>query len=176
MPGVVHYDDAPAVLALLDAFHARGHRQLDTSRNYGGSEVRLGAAGAPARFVIHTKIGGMGPHTHGAGQVRASINASLKDLGVEKVRTMLLHVPDRETEFEETAGAMQEAWREGKFERWGLSNYKVEEVERFLTICQEKGWEKPSVYEGHYNAVVRGGEKELFPLLRKHRMAFFAYR
>jgi aflatoxin B1 aldehyde reductase len=49
-------------------------------------------------------------------------------------------------------------------------------VQKFVDICEEKGYIKPSVYQGHYNAIVRGGEKELFPLLRKNNIAFFAYR
>lgn len=33
----------------------------------------------------------------------------------------------------------------------------------------------PSVYEGNYNAIGREAEKELFPLLREHGIAFYAY-
>lgn len=89
---------------------------------------------------------------------------------------MFLHCPDRQTPFEDTAKAMNDALQQGKFKNFGLSNYTAEEVAKFLEICEERGCTKPSVYEGHYNALVRGGEKELFPLLRKHNMAFYAYR
>jgi aflatoxin B1 aldehyde reductase len=34
---------------------------------------------------------------------------------------------------------------------------------------------KPSVYQGQYNTIVRGGEKKLFPLLRKYGIAFYAF-
>jgi aflatoxin B1 aldehyde reductase len=33
----------------------------------------------------------------------------------------------------------------------------------------------PTVYQGNYNAVSRLPEKELFPLLREHNIAFYAY-
>jgi len=89
---------------------------------------------------------------------------------------MFLHVPDRQTPFEDVAEAMDKAFRQGKFKNFGLSNYSPVEVQQFIDICEEKGFVKPSIYEGHYNAIVRGGEKELIPLLRKHNMAFFAYR
>lgn len=69
---------------------------------------------------------------------------------------------------------MDAALREGKFKQYGLSNYSAAEVRRVLEICERDGYVKPSVYEGHYNAIVRGGEKELFPLLREHNMAFYA--
>lgn len=92
------------------------------------------------------------------------------------IKTMFLHVPDRQTPFEDAVKAMDEAYRQGKFRRLGLSNYTAAEVKEILEICERKGYVKPSVYEGHYNAVVRGGEEELFPLLRKHGIGFFAYR
>jgi aflatoxin B1 aldehyde reductase len=64
----------------------------------------------------------------------------------------------------------------GKFKAFGLSNYTAAEVEEILRICDEGGFRKPTVYQGQYNAIVRGGEEELFPLLRKHGIAFYAWR
>ena len=33
----------------------------------------------------------------------------------------------------------------------------------------------PSVYQGNYSAIARLTEEELFPILRKHNMSFYAY-
>lgn len=41
-----------------------------------------------------------------------------------------------------------------------------------LTIT---GYVKPSVYQGHYNLVARKAETTLLPLLRKHKISFFAF-
>lgn len=49
-------------------------------------------------------------------------------------------------------------------------------LEEFLDICEEKGFVKPSVFQGQYNAVCRRPEQDLMPLLRKHGIAFYAYR
>ena len=38
-----------------------------------------------------------------------------------------------------------------------------------------KGYVLPSVYQGNYNPVSRLNEAELFPLLRKLKMSFYAY-
>lgn len=89
---------------------------------------------------------------------------------------MFLHLPDRQTPFEDAVRAMDEGFREGRFKKLGLSNYSAAEVKEIIEICERKGYVKPSVYQGHYNAVVRGGEEELFPLLRKHGIAFYAFR
>lgn len=48
-------------------------------------------------------------------------------------------------------------------------------MEEFFAICDEKGYVKPSVYQGQYNALQRHPENDLMPLLRKHNCAFFAY-
>ena len=71
---------------------------------------------------------------------------------------------------------MNKAYTEGKFKFFGLSNYTADEVEEIVQICEAKGYLKPSVYQGQYNPIIRSGEKELFPLLRKHGIAFYAWR
>lgn len=71
---------------------------------------------------------------------------------------------------------MDKAYKEGKFRKFGLSNFTASEVEQIIEICERRGFVKPSVYEGQYNPIVRGGEKALFPLLRKNNIAFYAWR
>lgn len=48
-------------------------------------------------------------------------------------------------------------------------------VADFVAVCEEQGYVKPSVYQGLYNLLSRESEK-LFPLLRRHGIAFHAYR
>lgn len=179
------YDTPEEVKAFLDTFYEHGGRHIDTSRNYspgavGSSEPRLGTANAGSRFNIDTKVLGLpgnGPF-HQAKQIKDSIEVSLAELKLPegvKVDIMYLHLPDRETPFEETLGAMNEAYRQGKFKRFGISNYTAEEVEKMVAICKEKGYVLPTVYQGQYNPLVRTGEDTLFPVLRKHGIAFYAW-
>lgn len=161
---------------VLDTFYNRGYREIDTSANYISSEKRLGETGAASRFTIHTKVFSLTPGDHEPANVVKSINQSLKDLRTSSVETVMLHVADRQTPFEATAKALNDAYQDGKFKRWGFSSYTADEVKRYIDICEEKGYVKPTVYEGQYNAVVRGFEEELFPLLREHNIAFFAFR
>lgn len=179
------YDTPEEVKAFLDTFYEHGGRHIDTSRNYspgaiGSSEPRLGTANAGSRFNIDTKVLGLpgnGPF-HQAKQIKDSIEVSLAELKLPegvKVDIMYLHLPDRETPFEETLGAMNEAYKEGKYKRFGISNYTAEEVEKMVAICKEKGYVLPTVYQGQYNPLVRTGEDTLFPVLRKHGIAFYAW-
>ena len=45
-----------------------------------------------------------------------------------------------------------------------------------LKICEDKGLQKPSCYQGEYNVITRSMESRLLPLLRAHNMAFNAFR
>ncbi|KAI0849667.1 putative aldo/keto reductase [Daldinia vernicosa] len=164
-----------SIQALLDAFYNRGYRDIDTGRNYPGSEERLGRAGAASRFIIHTKVKDGLPGSHEPAKIEQSIKLSLEELKTPSVETMYLHVPDRQTSIEDAAKAINEGVKQGKYKRFGLSNYTEDEVQKFIDVAEEKGYAKPDLYQGHYNALVRGGEKTLFPLLRKHNISFFAY-
>lgn len=176
-PGLHHFDSAEDVKGLLDAFHNRGYSEIDTASNYLGSEIRLGYAGASSRFTINTKVRASGE----AGEleperIKQSIKQSLDELQVQSVETMYLHLPDRATPFEDTAKAIDEEYRLGKFKRFGLSNFSPDEVQKFIDVCEKHGYVKPTVYQGHYNFIVRGGEKAFFPTLRKNNISFVAFR
>ncbi|CCF36219.1 aflatoxin B1 aldehyde reductase member 2 [Colletotrichum higginsianum] len=167
------------VNGFLDIFLQRGYNHLDTSRMYspnapGSSEARLGAAGAGERFIIDTKVMSWA-FKHTTDNVLSEIDASLEALKVKQINTEFLHIPDRTTPFEEACVAMDQAVKEGKVKKWGLSNYTAGEVRQFLDICEARGLVKPSVYEGPYNPIMRGGEKELFPILRENGIDFNAY-
>lgn len=142
---------------------------------YGNSESRLGSVEAGKRFLIDTKVKSWEPKSHTKENVLRDIDQSLEKLRIPQINLEYLHVPDRTTPFQEACEAMDEAHKAGKIKSWGLSNYKAEEVQEIVDICEQHGYVKPSVYQGHYNALVRGGEKALFPTLRKHGMAFYAY-
>ncbi|PTB63656.1 Aldo/keto reductase [Trichoderma citrinoviride] len=176
----VRYDTPEEVEAFLNAFYQRGYRQIDTARSYSvhapkSSEPRLGAVNAGERFQIGTKVLSRPEGSHSKDKIEESINGSLEDLKVSQVDIMYLHVPNRSVPFEETAEAIDKAYREGKFKRFGLSNYTADEVEQFVKIAEERGFVKPTVYQGQYNPIVRTGEKELFPVLRKHGISFYAF-
>ena len=168
--------------AFLDSFRARGYLDVDTARAYpvgrggtaeallGSQELRLGSWAN-----VSTKVSSFMPGSHRARNLESSINRSLAAMNVEATDIMYLHAPDRATCFEETCGAMNKAYQEGKFERFGLSNYSIADVEEIVAICERNDWVKPTVYQGQYNPICRGAENELFATLRKHHIVFYAY-
>ncbi|KAF5020687.1 hypothetical protein F66182_7285 [Fusarium sp. NRRL 66182] len=174
----VRYSTPDEVNAFFDVFSKRGYNHIDTARGYspeawGSSENRIGVVSAGDRFTIDSKADWSNGHTKES--IMRDIDISRKRLKVEQINTYFLHVPDREHPREPMIEALDQACREGKIKSWSISNFRADEVQEAIDICQERGFVKPSVYQGQYNAIVRGGEKELFPLLRKHGIAFYAY-
>jgi aflatoxin B1 aldehyde reductase len=45
-------------------------------------------------------------------------------------------------------------------EEFGLSNFAAYEVAQIWTICKERGYVLPTVYQGAYNLIQRGAEAE----------------
>ncbi|PWN45681.1 Aldo/keto reductase [Ceraceosorus guamensis] len=172
--------------AILDVFAKHGHKEVDTARVYGNgtSEENLGRLKASSHFQIATKNfpsrrrplhkdGAAYDHT--APEVHRCLADSLKALQTDCVDLYYLHSPDRDVPFAETLGALNEEYKAGKFKRLGISNYTAQEVEEIIAICEKNGFVKPSVYQGIYNSVVRSPEQPLFPVLRKHGIAFYAF-
>jgi aflatoxin B1 aldehyde reductase len=153
-------------------------KELDTARVYnsGKSEQDLGALPEANRdFAIATKAPGFSPGSLAFQKVLDNCNTSLAALKQSKLDLYYFHGPDRATPLEESLRAINQLYREGKFARFGVSNYHATEVQTILDICDKQDFVRPSVYQGGYNALARAGEKELFPLLRKHNIAFYAY-
>ncbi|KAK9353774.1 NADP-dependent oxidoreductase domain-containing protein [Lipomyces doorenjongii] len=168
--------------AILDLYHSLGHKYLDTAYLYpaghpGESETFLGdlEVTKDAKFVLDTKVRSFEDGAHTADKIYKSVDEQLKRLKVDKVRTLYLHAPDRTVSFEESHKAMNELYKQGKFERFGISNYQPDEILGFVERAKKYGWVAPSSYEGLYNIVSRRAETELLPIFREHNIDFYAY-
>lgn len=92
-----------------------------------------------------------------------------------QVDVYYIHCPDSSLDLADMLKGINDAYKAGYFKRFGLSNYKADDVQRVYDLCKEKGYPLPAVYQGNYSAVARRTETELFPTLRKLNMAFYAY-
>jgi L-glyceraldehyde 3-phosphate reductase len=131
-----------------------GVTHIDLANNYGpppGAAERnfgrlLAADLRPHRdeLVISTKAGyRMWPGPYGEWGSRkyllASLDASLRRLGVEYVDIVYSHRPDPHTPLEETMGALSDAVRAGKALYPGVSNYGPEQTAQAARILRELG-------------------------------------
>ncbi|KAK5045900.1 hypothetical protein LTR84_008686 [Exophiala bonariae] len=151
--------------------------ELDTARVYNGgrSEELLGETDAHKRFAISTKAPAFAAGSLAEQNIIANCRKSLAALKQDKVDIYYLHGPDRTVALEEQCRAIDGLYREGRFERFGVSNISDAEVQSIHDICVREGYVLPSVYQGGYNPIGRGAEKTLFQLLRKLGMAFYAF-
>ena len=95
-------------------------------------------------LIISTKAGyDMWPGPYGEWGSRkyllASLDASLKRMGLDYVDIFYSHRPDPETPLEETMGALDSAVRQGKALYVGISSYSPEMTRRAAQILKELG-------------------------------------
>ncbi|KAJ3411399.1 hypothetical protein HDV05_002279 [Chytridiales sp. JEL 0842] len=172
--------DRDLMRKILDTVKAHGHFELDTARMYcdGNTEevlAELQVTNGNGGFHIHTKAYPFSPGDHEPAKIRAQFEASLKALGTSTVDVFYLHAPDHTVPFEKTLEEVQKMYEEGKFRELGVSNYAAWEVMQIYKICESKGWVKPTLYQGMYNALTRDVESELLPCLKELGMRFYAY-
>ena len=146
--------DATSISVIHQALDL-GMTLIDTADAYGPytNEELVGralAGGHRERAVLATKVGlvrggstpttGSGTPSPGSGRngrpehVRASIDASLRRLGTDRVDLYQLHRVDPEVPLEETWGAMAETVATGKARYIGLSEVTVEEIRRAQAV------------------------------------------
>jgi diketogulonate reductase-like aldo/keto reductase len=144
-----------AVRTALDV----GYRHLDTATVY-RNEAQVGRAlrdsGVPRDEVfVTTKVPG------GADDPRATLDASLRDLGLDAVDLWLVHWPDAGRVREDLWGACVEARDAGRARAIGVSNYSLEQLDQ---LTRDTG-ETPAVNQvswapSLYDAAVEEGHRE----------------
>ncbi|KAI9725903.1 MAG: hypothetical protein M1828_002230 [Chrysothrix sp. TS-e1954] len=179
-----------ACASILKIFTSHDHTEVDTSRFYGeGTSEQflgeldwqsLGLTMQTKFFPTHGKPLAApdqpeGGFRHIREHMRQNLDTSLRLLKTDSIDLWYLHSPDRSTPYEETLEAVNELYNEGKFKRFGLSNYQAWEVAQICEICARRGFKKPDVYQGVYNALHRSIEPELLPCLRHYDIAFYNY-
>jgi L-glyceraldehyde 3-phosphate reductase len=131
-----------------------GITHFDLANNYGpppgsaesnfGEILRLDFAAHRDELIISTKAGwGMWPGPYGDWGSRkyllASLDQSLKRMGLEYVDIFYSHRPDPETPVEETMGALDQAVRSGKALYAGISSYDAKQTAAAVKILRELG-------------------------------------
>ncbi|TFK92408.1 Aldo/keto reductase [Polyporus arcularius HHB13444] len=172
----VRTSDLKECQEILDVFFSHGHKELDTARVYaeGTTEHHLSKLNLKGA-TVDTKVYPTKPGDHAPSALRATFQTSLKALAPHKVRVFYLHAPDRSVPFEDTVREVNELYKEGLFEIFGLSNYAAWEVAEIVGICKANGWVQPKIYQAMYNAVTREIESELVPCCRKYGIRVVIY-
>jgi len=136
-----------AVHAALDA----GYTFFDLADIYGGGECEriFGAAlrerpGVREGIVVASKCGirradtpAGAPYRYdfSAAYIEASVEGSLRRMGIESMDLLMLHRPDYLMDAEEVAGAFGRLRASGKVREFGVSNFTVSQVSLLQRAC-----------------------------------------
>lgn len=165
-------DEATAARMVEEAIDA-GITTIDTANAYVGgvTEDMLGRLLKGKRDgVILASKAGMPHADHGGNSplsptgLRASVEASLRRLGVDSIDLFYLHQPDRATPLAATLTTIAELVDEGKLGALGVSNFAAWQVADVIHTAREVGAPQPVVAQQLYNLVARRLEEEYLEL------------
>lgn len=174
-------DNQKTARAILNSAFDNGITHFDLANNYGppfgSAEINFGKifkedfAKYRDELLISTKAGwDMWPGPYGNFGSRkyliASLDQSLKRMGLDYVDIFYHHRPDPDTPLEETMGALDQIVRQGKALYVGVSQYSPEDTRKAATILKELG--TPFlIHQPRYNMMDRWVEDGLLDTLEQ---------
>jgi aryl-alcohol dehydrogenase-like predicted oxidoreductase len=172
-------DEAESIATIRAALE-HGINIIDTAPAYGfgRSEEIVGKAVAEAglrsRVLIATKVGlewQNGSVFRNASRARLlrEVEDSLRRLRTDYIDIYQVHWPDPLVAVEETAEAMHTLFRQGKIRAIGVSNFSLEQMDRFRRVAPLHVLQPP------YNLFERAIEADLLPYCRKNKIATLGY-
>ncbi len=171
-------NDAEARATLIEALD-RGITHLDTAAAYqnGDNERFVGAAvrGRRDSLFLATKFG-IGRTADGKpiadnqpGSIKASCEASLERLGVERIDLFYLHRIDKSVALEDSVGALADLVAAGKIRYAGLSECSVATLRRACAV------HPIAAVQSEYSIWVRDPEQGVLSACRELGAGFVAY-
>ena len=147
-----------------------GMTLIDTAEIY-GSEEFIGRVIAPQRKRIFLVSKVWPSHVAGNGIARAC-EASLARLGTDYLDLYLLHWPNGISNFSGVVTAFESLRSAGKIRAWGVSNFKVRDLEGLFRLPQG---DRCATNQVPYSIVDRGIERDLLPWCERHGLPVMAY-
>ena len=157
----------------------RGVTHFDLANNYGppygsaeenfGQILKKDFQAHRDELIISSKAGwDMWPGPYGVGGSRkyllASLDQSLKRMGLDYVDIFYSHRPTPETPLEETMGALVQMVRQGKALYVGISSYSAESTRKAAEILQSEGV-RLLIHQPSYSLLNRWIERDLLNTL-----------
>jgi aryl-alcohol dehydrogenase-like predicted oxidoreductase len=160
--------------ALMDRFAEAGGNFIDTANVYsrGGSETIVGRWLKEKRredYVIATKVRwpmGDAPNDQGLSRkhILAAVDASLSRLQTDYIDLYQIHGWDPGAAMEETLGTLHKLVGSGKVRYIGASNVTGWQLQKFMDLSKQMGWEGFVSLQPLYNLLDRSIEWELLPV------------
>lgn len=182
-------DDFENMKAIVYRAFDKGITHFDLANNYGpppgeaelnfGKIVKAGLGMYRDELIISTKAGYyMWPGPYGEWGSRkyliASLDQSLKRMGIDYVDVFYSHRPDPSTPMEETMTALDHIVKSGKALYAGISSYDAAQTKQAITILKELG--TPClIHQPKYSMFVRWVEDGLMDVLGDEGVGCIAF-
>jgi len=182
-------DDLDKAREILRAAFDHGITHFDLANNYGppygAAEANFGKIFEkdflPYRdeLIISTKAGwDMWPGPYGnlgsRKYLMASLDQSLKRMGLDYVDIFYSHRPDPDTPLEETMGALHSAVQQGKALYVGISQYDDKQTKKAVKILKSMGTPL-LIHQPRYSMMDRWVEDELLDVLEEKGVGAIAF-
>ena len=166
-----------------------GITHFDLANDYGpppgsaeetfGKILKADLAGYRDELIISSKAGyRMWPGPYGEWGSKkylvASLDQSLKRMGIDYVDIFYSHRPDLDTPLEETMGALEQIVRQGKALYVGISRYNAQMTKQAASILKQSGL-RCLIHQPRYNMFDRCIEKDLRDVLEKEGIGCIAF-
>jgi aryl-alcohol dehydrogenase-like predicted oxidoreductase len=177
------HDDAVKIIRkALDA----GINFIDTADGYsaGESEEILGEALASGRresVVLAVKFGvpfgDSDPNHRGASRrwITEAVEGSLRRLQTDWIDLYQVGVPDRNTDIDETLGALSDLVHAGKIRSFGASKVPASEIVEAQWTADRRGHGRFRTEQPPYSLLTRAIEYDVLPTCLRHGMGVMAY-
>ena len=147
-----------------------GYRHVDTAQGYSNEEEvgeGIRVSGVPREDIfITTKVR---PEWQGEGRLQASMEESLRKLGVDVVDLTLIHWPNPDIPVAEAMKALSDATRRGLTRHIGVSNFTIALLDQAVAAASE-----PLVTDQiEYHPFLE--QTKMLAAIRRHGMAPTAY-
>ena len=150
-----------------------GMTLIDTAEIYsdGRSEELIGhvIAGQRDRVFLVSKVR---PITSAGDGIARACQASLPRLGTDHLDLYLLHWRNRDTDLAGVVAAFESLRAAGKIRAWGVSNFKVSDMEDLFRVPDG---DRCATNQVRYNLDSRGIEYDLLPWCEQRGMPVMAY-
>jgi aryl-alcohol dehydrogenase-like predicted oxidoreductase len=173
--GTGEKDAVETIHAALD----QGINVIDTAPVYGFGQAEeiVGKALSGDRrsnTIIATKVGlewrdGNIFRNSSPQRLRTELEDSLRRLKTDVIDLYQVHWPDESVRIEETAATLASFQREGKIRAIGVSNFSIEEMDRFKSAAPLATVQPP------YNLFEREIERDILPYAQKNNLTVLAY-
>lgn len=166
--------------AAIDA----GVTAIDTADVYaqGVSEEVVGKAIAGRRddVFLATKFHGqIGDDPQHAGNSRRwivrAVEDSLRRLGTDHLDLYQAHRPDPHTDLLETLRTLDDLVRQGKIRYYGTSVFPAHQLVQAQWLAEKHSLIAPHTEQVPYSLLVRGVEREVFPVVRTYGVGVISY-